>query len=81
MNLLKKALKAREATSALFLVALFVIVSLLNPSLASSENIAAVFNSAVVYILIAVGMAFACSARRHVYLLRRRLGGKSTQSV
>ena len=59
MNLLKKALKAREATSALFLVALFVIVSLLNPSFASSENIAAVFNSAVVYILIAVGMAFA----------------------
>ena len=40
MNLLKKALKAREATSALFLVALFVIVSLLNPSFASSENIA-----------------------------------------
>ncbi len=59
MNLVKKALKAREATSLLFLVALFVIVSLINPSFASSENIAAVFNSSVVYILIAVGMAFA----------------------
>ncbi len=44
MNLVKKALKAREATSLLFLVALFVIVSLINPSFASSENIAAVFN-------------------------------------
>ena len=30
MNLVKKALKAREATSLLFLVALFVIVSLIN---------------------------------------------------
>ena len=56
MNLVKKALKAREATSLLFLVALFVIVSLINPSFASSENIAAVFNSSVVYILIAVGI-------------------------
>ena len=59
MSVMKKLLKARESTSALFLVALFVIVSLLNPSFASSENITAVFNSSVVYILIAVGMAFA----------------------
>ena len=52
-------LKARELSSFLFLVALFIIVSLINPSFASSANISACFNSAVVYILIAVGMAFA----------------------
>lgn len=59
MSTVKKVLKARELSSFLFLVALFIIVSLINPSFASSANIAACFNSAVVYILIAVGMAFA----------------------
>lgn len=59
MSTVKKVLKARELSSFLFLVALFIIVSLINPSFASSANISACFNSAVVYILIAVGMAFA----------------------
>ena len=44
---MKKVLKARELSSFLFLVALFIIVSLINPSFASSANIAACFNSAV----------------------------------
>ena len=59
MSALKKVLKARELSSFLFLVALFIIVSIINPTFASSENISACFNSAVVYILIAIGMAFA----------------------
>ena len=59
MSTLKKALKARELSSFLFLIVLFIIVSLINPTFASSDNISACFNSAVVYILIAVGMAFA----------------------
>lgn len=59
MSTAKKLLKARELTSFLFLIALFAIVSMINPSFATSENISACFNSAVVYILIAVGMAFA----------------------
>lgn len=59
MNKLKSLCRAREVNSFLFLVALFVIVSLINPSFASGENISACFNSSVVYILISVGMAFA----------------------
>lgn len=58
MNKLKSLGKAREINSFLFLVALFAIVSLINPDFASSENISACFNSSVVYILIAIGMAF-----------------------
>ncbi len=59
MNKLKALLKAREMNSFLFLVALFAIVSIINPEFASVTNISACFNSSVVYILIAVGMAFA----------------------
>ena len=59
MSTLKKALKARELSSFLFLIVLFIIVSIINPTFATSDNISACFNSAVVYILIAVGMAFA----------------------
>ncbi len=59
MNKLKSLCKAREMNSFLFLVALFAIVSIINPEFASAQNISACFNSSVVYILIAVGMAFA----------------------
>ena len=59
MNKVKSVLKAREVSSFLFLIALFAIVSIINPSFASPENLSACFNSSVVYILIAVGMAFA----------------------
>ena len=39
MSTLKKALKARELSSFLFLIVLFIIVSLINPTFASSDNI------------------------------------------
>ncbi len=59
MNKVKSLFKAREVSSFLFLIALFCIVSIINPEFASAENLSACFNSSVVYILIAVGMAFA----------------------
>ena len=58
MNIVKKVLKAREMTALLFLVILFLIVGIINPSFLSGSNIAACFNTSVVYILVAVGMAF-----------------------
>lgn len=58
MNVAKKMLKAREMSSFLFLLALFLIVGLLNPSFLTGENISACFNTSVVYTLVAVGMAF-----------------------
>lgn len=59
MNVVKKFVKAREFTSFLFLVALFLIVGVINPAFLTLDNISACFNSSVVYTLIAVGMAFA----------------------
>ncbi len=56
---MKKLLKARELSSFLFLIALFLVVGLINPSFLSSENIISCFNDSVVYIIISVGMAFA----------------------
>lgn len=59
MTGLKKLLKARELTSFLFLLALFLIVGAINPSFLTGANISACFNTSVVYTLVAVGMAFA----------------------
>lgn len=58
MNTIKNLLKSREITSALFLVALFVVVGSINPAFLSSTSISACFNTSVVYTLIAIGMAF-----------------------
>lgn len=58
MQIVKKLLHARGLTSLLFLIALFVIVGIINPSFLSPSNIAACFNTSVVYTLVAVGMAF-----------------------
>lgn len=59
MNAVKKLLKAREMTAFLFLVALFLVVGIMNPDfLAGGENVAACFNGSIVYIVVAVGMAF-----------------------
>ena len=59
MSVVKKIVKARECTSFLFLVVLFLIVGVINPSFLTLSNVSACFNSSVVYTLIAVGMAFA----------------------
>ena len=49
---MKRILKARELTSFLFLVALFLIVGIINPSFLKPGNIMACFNDSVVYIII-----------------------------
>lgn len=60
MSAAKKVLKAREMTALLFLVLLFILVGIRAPAfLADSKNVANCFNDSVVYILIAVAMAFA----------------------
>ncbi|MFR8547191.1 MAG: ABC transporter permease [Lachnospiraceae bacterium] len=56
---MKKIVKTREVSSFLFLIALFAVVGLINPSFLTSENIISCFNDSVVYIIISVGMAFA----------------------
>ncbi len=58
MNTVKKVFKAREISSFLFLIALFLIVGMINPSFLSASSISACFNTSVVYTLVAVGMAF-----------------------
>lgn len=58
MNFVKKLMKVREMSSFLFLVALFLIVGMINPSFLTGSNISACFNTSVVYTLVAVGMAF-----------------------
>lgn len=59
MNTVKKVLKAREMTAFLFLVALFLVVGAVNRDfLAGGGNVAACFNTSIVYIVVAVGMAF-----------------------
>ena len=45
MSAVKKFVKAREFTSFLFLVALFLIVGVINPSFLTLPNISACFNS------------------------------------
>ncbi len=56
---MKRLLKMRELSSFLFLIALFILVGILNPSFLTASNIVACFNDSVVYIIISVGMAFA----------------------
>jgi AI-2 transport system permease protein len=58
MRVLKKIFKIREMASLVFLVALFLIVGIINPSFLTEQSIAACFNTSVVYTLIAVAMAF-----------------------
>lgn len=58
MKTIKKILKARESSSVLFLVALFLVVGAINPSFLSGSNVSACFNTSVVYTLVAIGMAF-----------------------
>ena len=45
MSVIKKVLKAREVSSFCFLVALFLIVGVINPSFLKAENVTACFNT------------------------------------
>lgn len=59
MNTARRALKSREFTTLLFLLALFLGVSVINPNfLLGGSYIATCFNSSIVYIVMTVGMAF-----------------------
>lgn len=58
MDKLKKILKAREMTSFLCLVALFLVVGVINPSFLTVGNILNCLNGAVVYTILAAGIAF-----------------------
>lgn len=58
MNFVKKIFKAREITSFLCLIGMFLIVGVVNPDFLKLQNIMLCFNGSVVYILIAIGMAF-----------------------
>lgn len=58
MLFLKNFTKRREASSILFLFALYAIVGIVNPSFLQSENIMLCLNGATVYTICAIGMAF-----------------------
>lgn len=58
MTFIKRLTKAREASSFLFLVILFIIVGFINFDFLTARNILACFNDSVVFTLLAVGMAF-----------------------
>lgn len=58
MTFIKKFTKAREFSSLLFLVLLFVIVGCINIDFLAPSSIVACFNDSVVFTLLAVGMAF-----------------------
>ncbi len=57
-NLIKRLTNARWLSSLLFLITLFAITSLINPTFFTYSNIIASFNSSVVFILLAVGISF-----------------------
>lgn len=58
MDKIKKLLKARELTSFLCLIALFIVVGIVNPGFLTYDNVISCLNSAVVYTLLAAGIAF-----------------------
>ena len=58
MSVLKKLLKARWSSSLIFLILLFLITGLANASFLSYSNIIACFNTATMYTLLAIGIAF-----------------------
>ena len=58
MEKIKNILKVREMTSFLCLIALFLIVGIVNPTFLQLDNIMNCLNGAVIYTLLAAGIAF-----------------------
>ena len=58
MNAIRKFLNRREATAVIFLIALYAIVGMINPTFMQSDNIMLCLNGATVYAICAIGMAF-----------------------
>lgn len=58
MSFVRKLLKARWSSSLIFLILLFLVTGIANPGFLSYSNIIACFNSATMYTLLAIGIAF-----------------------
>ena len=58
MSAIKKFLNKRESTAIIFLITLYAIVGLINPTFMQSDNIMLCLNGATVYTICAIGMAF-----------------------
>ncbi len=58
MKLMNRIFKAREISSLAFLTAMFLIVGAVNPAFLQTKNLFLTFNGSVVYILMAVGIAY-----------------------
>ena len=58
MNFFGKLLKARWFSSLVFLILLFVITGIVEPSFLNYSNVIACFNTATMYTLLAIGIAF-----------------------
>ena len=57
-NAFAKITKVRELSSVCFLIAMFLLVGVVNPSFLSPSNLITCFNGSVMYILLAVGISF-----------------------
>ncbi len=58
MNLIKRMSRVRWLSSLVFLIVLFSITGIINPTFFSYSNIISAFNSSVVFTLLAVGISF-----------------------
>ena len=58
MSVLKNLMKARWSSSLIFLILLFLVTGIANPNFLSYSNIIACFNTATMYTLLAIGIAF-----------------------
>ncbi len=58
MDYIKKIFAKREVSALLFLIFLFLIVSMRNPDFINAQSIATVLKGSVLYIFLAIGMTF-----------------------
>ena len=58
MNKVRSLFKARWMSSLIFLILLFLITGIADPNFLQYDNIISCFNSATMYTLLAIGIAF-----------------------
>lgn len=58
MKILKNIFKAREISSLIFLIVIFLLVGLVNPTFLQFKNLVLILNGSIVYVLLAIGIAF-----------------------
>ena len=56
MEIIKRFINRREATSIIFLLVLFAAVGMVNPTFLEADNIMLCLNGAAVYTICAIGM-------------------------